>query len=62
MLIPDLSRLVDEPSVAAETIAFIWVLLSASPGIFVGLVETAVNVVCVQNGQIEWSWRPMDNK
>jgi hypothetical protein len=37
--------------------------LSASPGIFVGLVETAVNVVCVQNGQIEWScWRPMDNK
>ena len=53
ILVPNLLGLVNETSVAAETIAVVRVLFSASPAVFVSLLETAVNVVCVQNGQIE---------
>ena len=53
MLVPDLSGLMNKTSVASETVAVIRFMLPASPTVFVGLFESTVNVICVQNGQVE---------
>ncbi len=53
ILFADDAGLVDQPGVTAETFASGRLLSCARPAEFVGLLETAVNVVDVQDRQIE---------
>ncbi len=53
LFLADGPRLVDETRVSAEALASSCLRIGASAAVFVGLLETTVDVVGVQDGQIE---------
>lgn len=62
LLLADVPDLVDESGVSAEAFASLRLFRCASSAEFIGLFESAVDVVRVQNGQIESGRCAMDDQ